>query len=150
MSILSRYDSEGIVPIMDEFQGYIDDAPDILRLQDKTIEKANVEQAYHQHFYEEKKAEAHTLLKYVEQKADERKSQLWRSYTENFDLDLSYKDKEQYIKSEEKYLEANEVFLIVQELYKKFEGISEAFKSRGFALRNVTNLRVNNLDNTTL
>ena len=121
-----------------------------IAIEGKTLEKANMEQASLQFFYDERRSELYTLLKYLEREVDKVRGMLWRKYSENFSIVLSPKDKDQYINNDKNYLDEHEMYLEVEELYKKYCAVVEAFTSRGYALRNITNLRVASLENVVL
>lgn len=121
-----------------------------IAIEGKTLEKANMEQATLQFFYDERRSELYTLTKYMEREVERVRGMLWRKYTENHSRELSPRDKDQYINNDKQYLDEHEMFLQVEELYKKYCAVGEAFTSRGYALRNVTNLRVASLENVVL
>lgn len=109
-----------------------------------------MEQAAHQFFYDERKSELYVLMKYMEREVERVRGELWRRLTENHSKDLNTKDKDQYINNEKNYLNEHEMYLEVCELYEKYKSLVEAFSSRGYALRNITNLRVASLENVVL
>jgi len=121
-----------------------------INLEGKTLERANREHASLQIFYDERKSELYILLKYMEREVERVRGELWRKYTENYSRDLSQKDKDQYINNDPKYLVENQLYLQVEELYKKYSAVVDAFTSRGYVLRNITNLRVASLENIVL
>lgn len=135
-------DNSNLPDIIAQYDDMLKDYRDDLEIEGKTLQKANLEQASMLAYYDERRIELYTLQKHYENKLNEVKGKLWVGYTENFSISLAATDKTQYIMREERYLEYCQYILIVSELHKKFESIVEAFKSRGFALRNITNARV--------
>lgn len=139
--------------IADVIIKYVQDLKDVesqLKIEGKSLEKANMEQAQCQFFYDERRSELYSLMKYLEDQVEKVRGNLWKNFTENHSCDLSQRDKDQYINREPKYLEERQIYLQVEELYKKYNAIVEAFSARGYALRNITNLRVSSLENVVL
>jgi len=120
----------------------------IMPVEGKLLEKANLEQASYPLYYDMKRKELRTILKYVEMRREKVRGQLFKSYTETYSRDLSDRAKEKYIDNESEYLKYNELYLEIEELYEKFNSVIDSFERRGFALRNITELRVNSLENT--
>ncbi len=122
----------------------------IIAIEGKLLERANLEQASQQLYYDTKRKELRTVLKFIETQRDKVRARLFKSYTESHSRDLSDRAKDKYIDNEQEFLTIQEIFLEVEELYEKYEAVMEAFKSRGFALRNITDIRVASLENTQL
>lgn len=139
----------GYLPeLLEKYEEELENAKAVIKVEGKLLEKANLEQASWQLYYDEKRAELSKVLKQIEMKKEQIRGQLYKSYTENYSRELTQRDKEQYINNETQYLSIQEIYLEVQEMYEKFVALMDAFKSRGFALRNVTDLRVHSLENT--
>lgn len=106
------------------------------------IEEALKEQAAWPIFYDEKRRELNTLVKYLDSKVNAVRGRLTRAYTENYSRELSDRLKDKYIDNEDEYLSMNEIYLEIYEIAEKYEAVVEAFKVRGFALRDITQLRI--------
>lgn len=141
---------ENLTAIISRYTDELDKAEAELRIEGKTLERANYEQPSHQFFYDERKAELYILMKYLEREVERVKGELWVRYTEKHSESLNTKDKEQYINKDKKYLDELELYLHVQELYEKYKALVDAFTTRGYALRNITNLRVASLENVVI
>lgn len=152
MSVIDKIGDkkEMLAEVLFQYEEDLEQAPALLQIEGKTLEYSNVEQATNQALFDEKRIELATLVKFLESEVARIRGKLWRSYTENMSLDLGPKDKDQYINNEQAYLSMHRLLLEAQETYKKYEAVVEAFKSRGFALRNITNLRVASLENIVL
>lgn len=152
MSILFEYDNkkDNFVKIIVRYTDDLRDIEEQLAIEGKTLERANMEQASLQHFYDQRRSELYTLMKFLEREVDKVRGELWRKYTENHSRDLSPRDKDQYINNDKKYLDEHQLYLQVEELYKKYNAVVDAFAARGYALRNITNLRVASLENIVL
>lgn len=152
MSIIFDYNNnnENLIKIIIKYNDELAEAEKNLKIEGKTLQQANMEQATWQFYYDERKNDLYTLTKYLEQEVDRVKGKLWRKYTEVHSRELTYKDKEQYINSDKEFLDQRQLYLQVEELYKKYVAVVDAFSARGYALRNITNLRVAALENLVL
>jgi len=136
--------------VLDGFEKDLELVPNIVAIEGKLLERANVEQAAQQLYYDTKRRELRTILKYVELRKDKVYGQLFKAYTETHSRELSDRGKEKYINNEQEYLTIQEIYLEVEELYEKYDAVIEAFKMRGYALNNITKIRVSSLENTQL
>lgn len=130
----------------DALQGYEDN----LKIKGKNLEKANVENPSWLAYYDQRRIELNSLAKFVEMKLEQTKGKLWKMYTENYSRELSARDKDQYISREPEYLKVYQVLITVEELLKKYGSVVDAFQNRGYALRNITSLRVSSMEDVVL
>ena len=121
-----------------------------IAIEGKTLEKANLEQPVWHAYYDERRVELKSLSEFIKMQVQRFRAIQTKKYTENYSYDLPERTKEKYIDKDDAYLDVNETYLEVYELYTKFDSIVEAYKSRGFALRNITNARVAALQDTVL
>lgn len=135
-------DLSNIVTILDRYERALEGYEEQLALKGKQIGAANSENPSLLAYYDERRAELKSILQLVEMQVDRVKGELWRNFTEVHSRDLGPKDKEMYIKKEPDYLKMYQIFLCVQELYAKYVVVVDGFINRGFSLRNITNLRV--------
>ncbi|MBV1952718.1 MAG: hypothetical protein KUG64_11060 [Cycloclasticus sp.] len=152
MSVLLQIkeDNSNLFDILDNYESIMEGFEDNLAIEGKSLERANVEHASWMSYYDQQRIEMRSLMKHYEHKIETVRSRLWVGYTETMSIALTTRDKDMYINREDAYLEAKEMFLLVEELYKKYESVVELFKQRGFALRNITNVRVAALEDVIL
>lgn len=145
-------------------QGGIAEAPDCIKsyeehlklfserlaIKGKRIDHANIEQSSWQAFYDERKRELNAICKWFEMKVDATRGKLWAQYTENSSRELSPRDKDHYINNEPTYLAYYEILLAFREMYEKYDAVVDAFKSRGYALNNLTRLYTASLPDVVL
>ena len=143
-------DFSGLPEILDRYELALNNFEDNLEVKGKTLEKANREQASWQSYYDQRKIELYTLVKYLEANVNRVRGKLYKIYTETYSRDLSDRSKDKYIDNEEKYLTAFQIYLEVKELYDKYDAVVDAFKSRGYALNNITKIRVAALEDVVL
>ena len=112
----------------------------------KNLEHANREQPAWQSYYDQRRIELYALVKYYEGQINRVRGKLYKSYTETYSRELTDRAKDKYIDNEKSYLDMLEVYLEVKELYDRYDAVVEAFKSRGYALNNITKIRVASLE----
>lgn len=121
-----------------------------LKIKGKNLEKANVENPSWLAYYDQRRIELNSLARFVEMKLEQTKGKLWKMYTENYSRELSARDKDQYVARETEYLKVYQVLITVEELLKKYSSVVDAFQNRGYALRNITSLRVATMEDVVL
>lgn len=136
--------------LIEEYELIIDEEEVAKRLaiKGKVLETANTEQAGWQFYYETRKAEVYSIVKWLEAKLAAVRGRYFKKYTENYSRELNDRTKDKYIDNETEVLNQLEVYLQVKELHEKYEAVCDAFKSRGFALRNITEIRIRSLEDT--
>lgn len=152
MNVLDKISQDiSLLPdIIEEYENLIDEEEVAKKLQirGKALETANTEQASWQFYFETRKAEIHSIVKWLEGKLAAVRGKYFKTYTEHYSRELSDRQKDKYIDNEKDVLDQLEVYLQVKELYEKYEAVCNAFKSRGFALRNITEIRIRSLEDT--
>jgi hypothetical protein len=133
---------EKLPAIIAEYDAHLDEAQSRIAIKGKIIEEALKEQAAWPVFYDEKRRELNTLVKFLDAKVSYVRGKLTRDYTERYSRELSDRVKDKYIDNEDEYMSIYEVYLEVLELAEKYDAVVDAFKVRGFALRDITQLRI--------
>lgn len=152
MSIISqlgpRY--ENLPDILTQYDDEISLADDRIRIKGKPLGKANEEQAGWLMYYEGRRVEVKALVKFFEGRVSAVRGKLFRQYTETYSRELSDRAKEKYIDHDKEYTDVYSVLIEVEEIYEKYVAVVDAIRNRGFALRNLTDLAVNQLTDYTL
>lgn len=143
-------DLSNIPEILDQYENALKGHEQNLQIKGKNLEKANVENPSWLAFYDQRKIELHSLARFIEMKLEQEKGKLWKMYTEKYSRELAARDKDQYINKEPSYLKIYQVVIIIEELLKKYTSVVDAFQNRGYALRNITSLRVSSLEDVVL
>lgn len=136
--------------ILGDYYTTLESVEDIIRIKGKKLEAANVENPAWQHFFDQKRIELHTLVKYFEQETQRVRGKLFRKYKETHSRDLGEREIIRYLDNEDAYLQINELYLEVKELYEKYQSVVDAFTTRGYALNNITKIRVASLEDAEL
>lgn len=144
MSLIERLGENycNLPDILAEYEKGLEHVEDNLKIKGKRLEAANVEQASWHLYYNSRRAELHTLVKYFEAITASVRGQLFKKFTEKYSRELSDRQKDKYIDNEETFLRQYEVYLEIKEVYEKYEAACNAFTSRGYALNNITKIRV--------
>lgn len=121
-----------------------------LTIKGKTLDQALKEQSTYPIYYDARRVELKTLMKYLDAQVSRVRGQLTKKYKENYSRELGERQLNSYIDQEEDYLKMNELYLECEELYEKYVAAVEAFTKRGFALRDITLARVNQIQDALL
>jgi hypothetical protein len=147
LTAINNNDMLKILPkILKEYEEDCSQAPKRLKINDNRLNEANREHSGWQLRYDEQKSELHILSKYMDILVGKARSKLYVGYTQTHNRELTEQGKKQYIEGEPAYINANIRSLEVKELLEKFQAISEAFKTRGYALNNLTKLTIANIE----
>lgn len=141
--------SANLPGILAKHMDEIDLAPQRLSLKGKLLEEALKDQGAWPIHYAYQKSELDSLVKYIGMEVDRVRSEAFRRY-ESYSRQLSDRTTDKYIDSDPEFLQYQELYLEVKELYEKVSAVVDAFTTRGFALRDITAIRVNQLHTTVL
>lgn len=128
--------------LIERYEKEYKDAIDIIKIEEGQLNEANRKHSGHQLYYDQKKAELHSLVKFMDMKVNTIKSSLYVSYTQTHDRDLTETGKKTYIEGESAYLDMYQLSLEVKELHEKYQALSSAFQSRGYAINNLTKMAI--------
>lgn len=132
-------------PYIQELGGF----EDLMRIERKTIAQVNKEQAQF-YYYLERRTELSTLVSYVEGVLLSVKSRLFKGYTEQYQRELGDNAKLRYIEGHTDYITVKEFLLEVAEVRSKYDDAVDAFRTRGFAINNLTKASVAEVENNLL
>lgn len=131
-----------------EYDEYLDLVEERIAIKGKGLEHANVENAAWQVFYDQKRVELRTVLHFMTLEVERVRGKLYRSLKEGQNFSLGEREINQYINNEDAYLRMKQMQLEVEELYEKYKTVIAAFTTRGYALKNVTELRIAQMEGT--
>lgn len=136
--------------VLDYFEGELDGVEDVLAVKGKLLDHALKEQASCHYKYERLRVELKKVVKFMETLVDSTRGKLARKYVENYSRTLNERTMNAYIDNEDEFCQIKNTQLEVEELYEKYVAVSEAFTKRGFALRDITALRIHQMENSLL
>lgn len=130
----------------EEYAQYIEDQD----LSGKTLERICKENHSLYGYYEERAIELKHILEYMEMRVAETTGKLYQSYKKGSNVSLGEREIHQYIRSDPLFVEVNIKMLEVKEMHEKFASAVTAFKNIGYAMNNLTRLKVAGLEDQTL
>jgi len=139
-------DYKNLPDILAGYEKGLEEVEPHLKIKGKNLEAANAEQAGWHLYYESRRADLHALVKFFEAKTNAARGKLFKKYTETYNRTLSDRQKDKYIDNDELYLNQLEIYLEIKEVYENYEAVCDAFRSRGYALNNITKIRVASLE----
>ena len=141
---------ENLPDLLSQFEEDLADYALNLAIKGKMLETTLKEQATWSAYYGERAVELGIISKYLDAQVKKVRAELVVRYNENYNPSLSERLMNSYIDREDAYLSINEIGLEVSELLDKYKMILEAFKNRGYALRNITEGRIADIHQVTL
>jgi hypothetical protein len=136
---------EKLLLTLDEYRASIKEVEAILTFQGKTLQQIDREQVAWPFYYEQKRIELETLLKFAKMQEDKIRSTLARKYKENYSFDLGDRLRDSYIDSEPSYLAIHELVIEIEHVVNLYRSVCDCFQTRGYTLRNMTEHFVNNI-----
>ncbi len=133
-----------------EYDDFLDEVETNMSIKGKGLEEANVENAAWQVRYDQKRVELRTLIKYFEMEINRVRGKLYQKFREGHSIALGEREINNYINKEPAYLRVKGYQMEIDELYEKYKTVVEGFTARGYALNNITKLRVAQLEGVAL
>ena len=134
--------------LIQEYDLELSEASQRLSIRGKNLDEALREQCAWPLFYDVKRAELKTLVKYFDTQQCSIRGLLTRKFKENYSRDIGDRMIEKYIDNEPEYLQIRGITLEIEEIYDQYVAVMDAFKVRGFALRDLTEAKVASIHNT--
>lgn len=116
-----------------------------LSVEGKTAKQAQQDQIEYPFQYDKKRIELRSIAHYVEQQVNAVKGKLFQESVENYTFEISDRARMMYVEGHSQYLEMQELYLEIDELYQTYCAIVDAWKARGFALKDHTAIIINGL-----
>ena len=141
-----KRDFSTLPDILAEYDDNLENARALLPIAGKTLDTAQKEQCGGYAFFDERRAELKTLVKFMNAQVDKVRGELTRKYM-GASRDMGERIIAKYIDSEPTYLSMYELLLEVEEVYDKYNAVVEAFTKRGYALKDLTAARIAEIHN---
>lgn len=144
-------DTAVIVKFIEEAKDYLDNAEErYLNFDQNTLEQISKQHAKNI-FITSKHL---NILKGIEDvlktKSKQTEAKYWKKYNEQYARALSTKDIQVYISGEEEMVKWAELELEVQFIKRQLEALHDALKDMGWQIKNVTEIRINQLQDVLL
>jgi hypothetical protein len=136
--------------LITQYEDDLSDFAEKLSISGKTLEQALKEQATWAAYYGERAAELGIIIKYIDMQTKRIRGSLFVKYTENYSRQLGERVVDKYIDREDDFVDMHVLSLEVQELAEKYKSVLDAFNRRGFALRDITAAKINDIHKDSL
>jgi len=140
---------EGLVDLIASYEDLLDEAKAHLSLKGKTLGQANKDQMQ-VYEYDERRSELSILCKHMQAQVDKVRGERGRFIKENGGQAYSERYIDKIVDYTPEFLRMNELFLEVEDMKGKYEAVVEAFKTRGFVLRNLNDAKAKAFENDQL
>lgn len=135
---------------LDYYGELLKDATRDINLRNKSLQQANVEQVSYLAYYDQIKVDLKSIHDHLELVTNKIKGQRWREFTEKSSIDLTARDKDNYINQDPSYCTHYELYLMVKEVYTRASSVVDTFINRGYALNNITRARCSDVHDSLL
>lgn len=132
--------------LLETYENDLTNAKHQLEIKGKKLEIANSENSAWLHYYDQRKVELHTLVKFFKTEEERVRGKIFKSYKENMSRALGEREINRYIDHEDAYLFVHSLLIEVEEVYELYQSTVNAFISRNYALSNITKIRVASLE----
>lgn len=143
-------DFSNLDQVLEQFRIDVDKVAERITIKGKTMREALAEQVEWPVYYERRRNEVKTFVKTLTLHKERVHSELFQRSRENYNFELSDRARDRYIMGNADYIVMAELVIEAEELLDQYNSIVEAFKLRGFSLRDHTTLLVNSLQDFTI
>jgi len=133
--------------ILKVYDENLEQAEEKLKIVGKKLEVSNSENSAWLYYYDQRRVELHSVVKFFKTEEGKVRGNLYKSYKENYKVALGERDIIRYIDSEQEYLKIHNLLIEVEEMYEMYQSVVNALTTRNYALSNITKLRVASLEN---
>ena len=149
MSVISELGKgyKNLPTILMEYEEPLINAKEQLKIRGKKLEVSISENSSWLHYYDERRIELHSLVKFFKAEEDRIRGGLFKSYKEKYSRALTQHEISKYIDHEEAYGNIHALLIEVEEIYERYQGVVASFTARNYDLSNITKLRVASLEN---
>ncbi len=141
-----KFDLKDVPALIVKYSSELAELDSRVKIEGKPLGVANREQAGWYTFYDARRVELKAIGDHIEDDIKRVRSKLYKKYKEGYQVDLSTTEIEKYINGEPAYLKRRSIWLEIKELEEKYKGAVDTFVQRGYALRNITSLVVESMD----
>ena len=110
-------DYKNLPALLEAYENDLSNAKHQLEIKGKKLEIANSENSAWLHYYDQRRVELHTLVKYFQTEEERVRGSIFKSYKENMSRALGEREINRYIDHEEAYLYVHSLLIEVEELY---------------------------------
>jgi Recombination, repair and ssDNA binding protein UvsY len=141
---------EALFELIVKYETALDESLHDVIIAGKTLEHANREQPELFYKYGRLQADCDSAYKFVNMRADIVRSRAFQKMKEGSDRALADRVIDKYVESDQDLVDLVCLSIQLGNLREKFAAVMQALTSRGYALRNITEARVNQLHTAVL
>lgn len=138
---------ENLPKILEVYDKNLEEAEANLKIAGKKLEISNKENSAWLYYYDQRRVELHSLVKFFRAEEARVRGNLYKSYKENYKVALGERDIIRYIDSEPEYLKIHNFLIEVEETYEMYKAVVDGFISRNYSLSAITKARIASLEN---
>lgn len=135
---------------LSEYEQILLDATEDIKLTGVSIQEACKFHPSLYLYYYDKYCELKAISDYTQIEVDKVQAECTIKLNEHHQIDLGSVLINKYINAEPEYIKIKQLLSEVNEIKSKFEGVIQAFISRGYNLKNITELRVKEIEDGVL
>ena len=139
-------DYKNLPTLLEAYETDLANARGQLEIKGKKLEIANSENSAWLHYYDQRKVELNTIVKFFQAEEERIRGSLFKAYKENYSRALGEREINKYIDNEDAFIYVHSLLLEVEEVYELYQSTVNAFISRNYALSNITKIRVAQLE----
>lgn len=139
-----------IPALLDSILGKIQDWKSDLKIRDKNIEAANIEQPSLIAYYDQVAVELHAVVKYLDMVEKEVRGSRMKTIKENMQREYSDTSIQRLIDADPEYIKVHSLLIEVEEVYESVKSIVKSFEQRSYSLNNIVRIREKELENITI
>ena len=141
---------EKLPAILDAYQVDYEECISNQNIAGKTLGQVCTENSSWGSYYAERASELKHLHEYMEMRLSETTGKLYQGFKKGSNIALGEREILHYIKSDPIYIKSHIAMLEVREMLDKFNAAVQTFKNIGYAMNNLTALKVAGLEDTML
>lgn len=128
----------------------LDQVEDDLRLNGKTVELANREQPELYFKYNKVSQRLKVIVKTIYQKIDDKKAVKYKQVKTSSNISLSTTDINKWVEGDTEVQAMYGIVMLVEDYAYQYDAIVKSFEMRGYALKNITESRINMIHEMTI
>lgn len=139
-----------IVRLIEKYERLLEESLGDVVIAGKTLEVANREQPTLFYKYGSVHAESESVVKLIDMRAEYTRSRVFKRIKDNSDRAMADRTIDKYVESEQEVMDLISIGIEIRNLRDKLAAVVQALTARGYALRNITEARVNQLHSAVL
>jgi hypothetical protein len=137
---------ENLPDVLAQYETEFADITKHLKMKGKPLDEMLIEQASWVGHYQIRLAELKTLRKFFDTQIEKVRGKLWKHYTESYNRELNYRDKENYVNFDAGLVELKHWYHDISEMEDRYAAACEALQQKGFMLNAIVKAKTGGFD----